>query len=130
MTLDHRYYFDGSEKKISWTIENDQTKIDQTRDHAEYYCDKVTVEQSKYIALHVGVFWSIGKFIIKNGDTILVMVDLDSMYEHLSKKTKSQDPFIETRTNFIMQLVNQRGLNVSYQLIKPHENHARLLLSP
>ena len=80
MTLDHRYYFDGNEKKISWIIENMQMRSEQARNHAEYYFDKVSVEQSKYIALHVGIFWSIGKFIIKNGDTILVLLDLKSMY--------------------------------------------------
>ncbi|OLB91574.1 MAG: hypothetical protein AUH25_02265 [Thaumarchaeota archaeon 13_1_40CM_38_12] len=47
MTLDHRYYFDGNEKKISWIIDNIQTRSEQTRDHAEYYFDKVSVEQSK-----------------------------------------------------------------------------------
>ena len=90
---------------------------------------KFQLNNQKYISLHVGIFWSIGKFIIKNGDTVLLILDLRSIYEHLSNKTKSQDPFKKTRTNFIIQLINQWELSVGYQLSEPDENRAKILLS-
>jgi hypothetical protein len=86
--MDHRCYFDGNEKMISWVIQDDEAKFEQARDHVEIYLDKISKEQSKYIALHVGIFWAIGRFIIKNGDVVKIMLDLKSMYEHLTGKNK------------------------------------------
>ena len=126
--MKHIYYFDGNEKMISWLIENSETRSEQKRLHAEYYYDKVSPEQSKYIALHVGIFWGIGRFIIKNGDTVKVMLDQKSMFEHLVKNKKNYDPFLEKRTEFIAQLTSQRNLDMRYQLIDPKENHASKLL--
>jgi len=60
------------------------------RVHAQRYFDKVSVERSKYIALHVGIFWSIGNFIIKNGDKVRVMLDLKSMFELLAENKNSK----------------------------------------
>lgn len=126
--MEHTYYFDGNEKTISWVIESMGTKVEQIRTHAEYYYDKISAEQSKYIAHHVGIFWGIGRFIIKNGETVKVMLDLHSMFEHLVKNKKTNDPFIESRTGFIKQLINQRNLDVRYQLIEPQNNQASALL--
>ena len=127
--MDHTYYFDGNTKTISWVIETNKTKVEQVRTHTEYYYDQVSVEQSKYIGLHVGLFWSIGKFIIKNEDTVKMMLDQNSMFEHLVENKKSDDPFIESRTNFIRQLIDQRRLDVRYQLIEPKNNPASKLLN-
>ena len=128
--MEHIYFFDGDQKKISWTIENSKTRSDEHRTHAEYFYDIVTPEQSKYIALHVGIFWSIGRFIIKNGDTVKVMVDQKSMFDRLTKNEPTDDVFIERRVVFIDQIIKQRDLDVRYQLIDPTENKAtKLLLS-
>ncbi|WP_245867300.1 hypothetical protein [Candidatus Nitrosotalea bavarica] len=59
--MEHTYYFDGDQKKISWIIENSQTRSEESRMHTEYFYGQVTSEQSKYIALHVGIFWGGGK---------------------------------------------------------------------
>ena len=126
--MEHTYYFDGNEKMISWMIKSNETKSEQKRLHAEYYYDKVSPDQSKYIALHVGIFWGIGRFIIKNGDTVKVMIDQKSMFEHLVKNKKIEDPFLEKRAEFIMQLASQRNLEMQYQFIDPQENHASKLL--
>ncbi|TLX90580.1 MAG: hypothetical protein E6K93_05670 [Thaumarchaeota archaeon] len=63
--MDHTYYFDGNHRMISWVIENNEIKAEQMLVYAQCYFHKVSVERSKYIALHVGIFWSIGKFIKK-----------------------------------------------------------------
>ncbi len=127
--MEHVFYFDGNEKMISWRIETNETVEDQKRTHAEYYYDKVSIEQSKYIALHVGIFWGVGRFIIKNCDTVKIMLDLKSMFEHLVTNKKTEDKFIENRTNFILQLINQRSLDVRYQMIDPLQNRAHALLN-
>jgi hypothetical protein len=128
--MEHIYFFDGDQKKISWIIENSQIRSDESRIHAEYFYNIVTPEQSKYIALHVGIFWSIGRFIIKNGDTVKVMVNQKSMFDRLANNKSTGDTFIEKRIKFIDQIIKQRDLDVRYQLVDPNENKAsKLLLS-
>lgn len=127
--MEHVYFFDGNEKRISWSIQNENSIVEQNRDQPEIYLDKVSVEQSKYIALHAGIFWCIGRFIIKNGDAVKVMLDSKLMYEHLVGGNARNDSFIESRTGFIKQLIEQRKLNVRYELIEPEKNIATKLLS-
>ena len=126
--MEHIYFFDGDQKKISWIIENTQSRSEESRMHAEYFYNIVTPEQSKYIALHVGIFWGIGRFIIKNGDVIKVMLDHKSMFDRLAKNELTDDIFIERRTKFIDQIIKQRDLDVRYQSIDPNENSATKLL--
>lgn len=129
--MEHIYYFDGDQKKISWVIENSQTRSEETRVHAEYFYDKVTVEQSRYIALHVGIFWGVGRFIIKNNDAVKIMLNQEAMFDCLAKNKPTDDIFIERRVRFIDQIIKQRGLDVTYQIIDPAENKAnKLLLLP
>lgn len=128
--MEHTYYFDGDQKKISWIIENSKTRSEESRIHAEYFYDTVTIEQSKYIALHVGIFWGIGRFIIKNGDIVKVMLDLKSMFDRLVKNKSIDDTFIERRIKFIDQIIQQRDLDVRYQIIDNVENKASKLLLP
>ena len=127
--MEHIYYFDGNEKKISWIIETNETKFKESRTHAEYFYDVVSVEQSKYIALHVGIFWGVGRYIIKNGDTVNIMLDLQSMFDQLVMNKKTEDRFITNRIRFIVQLIDQRKLDLRYQLIDPAQNQASKLLS-
>jgi len=126
--LQHVFYSDGNEKRISWVIQTDGKSVEQKREHAEIYLDKVTVDQSKYISLHVAMFWAIGVYIVKNEDTIKIMISSKPMYEHLSENKKHSDLFIETRTGFIRQLINQRKLCIEYQLIDTQENIASKLI--
>ncbi|MBI3842977.1 MAG: hypothetical protein HY295_07565 [Thaumarchaeota archaeon] len=127
--MEHVYFFDGNEKRISWSIQNENSIVEQYRDQPEIYLDKVSVEQSKYIALHAGMFWCIGRFIIKNGDTVKVMLDSKLMYERLVGGNARNDSFIEARTGFLKQLIDQRKLTVRYELIEPEKNIATKLLS-
>jgi hypothetical protein len=126
--LEHIFHLDGSPKEISWVLKNKEQTIEEKRKHAEIYLDKITVEQSKYIAYHVGIFWCIGTFRIKNEDIVNVMLESKSMYEHLEKNVSSDDDFIKTRTSFIKQLIKQRKLKINYRLIMPKENLASKLI--
>ena len=124
--MHHVFYLDGNARKISWVIATNGKKAEQQRDHAELYFDKVTNIQSKYIALHVGLFWGIGTFIIKNNDSLEIVLDDKIMFEHLSKDGNASDEFIEKRTKFLKQLILQRKLDVKYTLTNEKENFAKL----
>ena len=67
--------------------------------------------------MHVGLFWGIGKFIIKNGDRITIKVDDKTIFAHLSKNEESPNDFIKTRMCFITQLIKQRKLKINYELV-------------
>ena len=126
--MEHTLFFDGNQKRISWLIQSNDSTDEQERDHTYKYLGKVTNEQSKYIALHVGIFWSIGRFIIKNEDTVNVMLDSKSMYKHLTEDIKNSDEFIEKRTWYLKELIAQRKLNIKYHLIEPKDDLATKLL--
>ncbi len=121
----HIFYSDEDTKKISWVIQTKNSIVKQNRDHAEIYKDKVTSLQSKYIALHVGLFWGIGIFIIKNEDTIKIKLDEKIMYDQFTSNLKIEDEFIEKRIQFIRQLIEQRKLKIEFELINAEENVAK-----
>ena len=122
--MEHVLFFDGDTKRISWVIQTNNSTIKQKREHVDIYLDKVTSLQSKYIGLHVGIFWGIGTFIIKNQDVIKIAIDDKIMYDHLSTNQKNDDKFIEKRTEFIRQLINQRKLKIQYEMISHEKNLA------
>lgn len=126
--MEHTLYFDGDAKRISWVIKTQETTKEQFREHADIFLNRVTDQQSKYIALHVGLFWSIGVFIIKNGDTVKIKIDSDEMLSHLSTDAKSQDLLAEARKKFINQLAMQRGLRLEYEKITTDQNIASKML--
>jgi len=123
--LEHVFYSDGTAKKISWSIQTKDLIINQSREHPQIYMDKVSTVQSKYIALHVGLFWGIGTFAIKNEDSVIIKLDEVSMYEHLESNKEAHDEFIKKRIKFIKQLIAQRNLKVRYELISAKENIAQ-----
>ena len=106
-------------------IQTGKNLLEQSRLHPEIYLDKVTEIQSKYIALHVGLFWGIGTFSIKNNEPITIMLDSRDMYERLTLKKGKTDEFIEKRIWFIQHLISQRNLNIQYKIISEKENLAK-----
>ena len=126
--MEHRLYSDGNPKKISWVIQTGESTEKEERIHVDEYIDKVTNEQAKYITLHVGIFWGIGRFVIKNEDVVDVMLDSKTMFEHLQNNAEISDEFIEKRTWYYKELINQRKLKIRYHLIDPKENLASKFL--
>jgi hypothetical protein len=126
--LEHIFFFDGNSKRITWTIQTNNSSIEQKREHADIYLNKVTIQQSKYIAMHVGLFWGIGRFIIKDKDIITTKIDSKSMFNQLSKIENPSDEFIRTKIDFITQLIAQRKLKINYELVDKKENFASKLL--
>ena len=121
----HVFYSDGNAKKISWVIQTKDSIVKQNREQTDIYKDKVTSLQSKYIALHVGLFWGIGIFIIKNEDSIKIKLDEKIMYQHFTSNLKIQDEFIEKRIQFIRQLIEQRKLKIEFEKIDSDKNLAK-----
>ena len=78
--------------------------------------------------MHVGLFWGIGRFIIKDKDSIIVKIDDQSMFNQLSKIENPSDEFIITKINFITQLIAQRKLKIKYELVDEKENVTSKLL--
>ena len=74
--------------------------------------------------MHVGIFWGIGTFIIKNQDVVKIAIDDKIMYDHLSTNQKNDDKFIEKRVEFIRQLIKQRKLKIQYEMIPREKNLA------
>ena len=114
--IHHTLYIDGTPKKISWVLDTDQKYTVQWRDHAELYLYKVSHIQSRYIALHVGLFWSIGTFHIRDYDSIDVMLYDEKMFNQITSQIRLEDEFIKTRTRFINQFIKQRNLSIQYIL--------------
>ena len=123
--MNHVFYSDGNEAKISWIIQTEDSSVEQSREHVEIYKNKITNLQSKYVALHIGLFWGIGVFIIKNEDTIKVKIDEKIMFEQLTKNLVIDDEFIQKRMKFINQLISQRKLKIEYELIQQDTNLAK-----
>ena len=84
--------------------------------------------QSKYVALHVALFWGIGTVYIKNEDFIKIELDEKIMYGQLKMKTITQDEFIKNRIGFIQSFIKQRKLKVEFEIINSKNNLAEKLL--
>ena len=91
--------------------------MEQNREHVQMYKNKVTDLQSKYIAFHVGLFWAIGVFIIKNEDNIKVKFNEKTMFDHFKFNKETDDEFIKKRMQFIKQLILQRKLKMEFELV-------------
>ena len=126
--MEHVLYFDGNQREIAWCIQTENSMIEQIREHADIYIEKVNDIQSKYIALHVGLFWGIGAFVIKSGDTVIIKLDEKSMLENLESNKKESDKLIQKRIGFIKQLMIQRKLKIKYELISSDENIASRII--
>jgi len=127
--LDHIFYSDGNVKKVSWLIQTNDSIIDQNREHVDIYKDKISNIQSKYVALHIGLFWGIGVFVIKNEDHIKIKLDDKIMFEQLTTNLKIKDEFIQNRIKFINQLIVQRKLKIEFELILQKDNLANKILN-
>jgi hypothetical protein len=122
--MEHILYLDGNLSNISWVIQTNETIVSQSRKHTENYKNRITKIESKYVALHVALFWGIGKFIIKNEDAIKIKLDEKIMYEQLKLKIMINDDFIENKIKFIQMLIKQRKLKVEFEIIDLENNLA------
>ena len=124
---------DGTKTKFSWIIQTGNQIKKEFRVHppayySGYKLDVKNDEQSKFIALHVGLYWGIGVFIIKDGDTVDVMCYSKKMYDILNSKHQTSDQIINDKLNFINLFIEQRKLIINYHLIDDNYNPASELI--
>ena len=126
--MEHILYLDGNFSNISWIIQTNETIVSQSRKHTENHKNRITKIQSKYVALHVALFWGIGTFIIKNEDIVKIELDEKIMYEQLKLETVTEDEFITNKIKFIQSFIKQRKLKVEFKKIESKNNIAKKLL--
>ena len=125
--MEHELFFDGNVKEYTWTIRTGEKLAEQIRTHPPAYLsggklDVKATEESKFIALHVGIYWGLGVHIIKDNDQINVMCDSKMMYETFTEGKKSDNQIINDKIHFINQLTEIRKLKMKFQLIDTKEN--------
>jgi len=125
--LEHELFFDGNLREYSWSIKTGKEVVSQIREHPPAYLSggKLKIqnnEESRFVALHVGIYWGLGVFIIKDFDKIHVMCDSKEMYEILIRQHKTKNQIIDDKIHFINQLVGHRNLKLEYHLINPTKN--------
>ena len=131
--MKHKLFLDGTKTKFSWIIQTGNQIKKEFRVHPPAYYSGYKLDikndiQSKFIALHVGLYWGIGAFIIKDGDTIDVMCDSKEMYDILNSKRETNDQIISDKINFTNLFIEQRKLIINYHLINDDNNPASELV--
>ena len=127
--MEHDLFFNGTVKKYSWSIRTGSEIVNQIRPHPPAYLSggKLDIKndiESKFIALHIGIYWGLGVFIIKDNDTVNVMCDSSEMYEILFNNNTTDNQIINDKLHFINQLVNHRNLKIKFKLIEQKNNLA------
>jgi hypothetical protein len=125
--MKHDIFFDGNVKEYSWTIRTGEKLAEQIRAHPPAYLsggklDVKDTEESKFIALHIGIYWGLGVYIIKDNDQVEVMCDSKMVYETFTEGKKSENQIINDKIYFINQLTEIRKLKMKFQLIDTKEN--------
>ena len=74
--------------------------MDQSSEHVKIYKNKISNLQSKYVTLHIGLFWEIGVFKIKNEDIVKIKLDEKIMLDQLNTDLKIEDEFTLSNNSF------------------------------
>ena len=127
--MEHEIFFDGNTKEYSWSIKTENNIADQIREHPPAFRSggKLNItdnEESRFVALHVGIYWGLGVNIIKDNDVVNVMCDSEIMFGIMTKEEKSDNEIINDKVHFINQLTNLRKLKINYQFIESEKNIA------
>ena len=131
--MKHTLFLDGTKTKISWIIQTGSNIRKEFRVHppayySGYKLDVKNDDQSKFIALHVGLYWGIGVYEIKDGDIVDVMCDSKKMYDIMNSKEETTDQIINDKIHFTNLFIEQRKLIVNYHLIDSDKNLASELI--
>ncbi len=131
--MEHELFFDGNLKEYSWSIKTGKEVVSQIREHPPAYLSggKLKIqnnEESRFVALHVGIYWGLGVFIIKDFDKMHIMCDSKEMYEILIQQHKTKNQIINDKIHFINLFIEQRKLVVNYHLIDSEKNLASELI--
>jgi len=125
--MKHDLFIDGNVKEYTWTIRTDGKLAEQIREHPPAYMsggklDVKASEESKFIALHIGIYWGLGVYIIKDNDQVNVMCDSKTMYDIFTQGKTSDNQIINDKIRFINQLTELRKVKMNFQLIDTKDN--------
>ena len=125
--MEHDLFFDGNTKEYTWAIKTEEKLAEQIRTHPPAYMsggklDVKAIEESKFIALHIGIYWGLGVYVIKDNDQVNVMCDSKTMYDIFTQGKTSNSQIINDKIRFINQLTDLRKLKMKFQLIDTKEN--------
>jgi len=131
--MEHDLFIDGTVNEYTWSIKTGDNIAEQIREHPAAYLsggklDVKNDEESKFIAAHVGIYWGLGVYIIKDFDLVNIMCDSKQMYDIFTQKKKTDNQIINDKIFFINQLTKQRNLKINYSFIKSNNNLATKLL--
>ena len=131
--MKHTLFLDGTKTKISWIIQTGSNIRKEFRVHppayySGYKLDVKNDAQSKFIALHVGLYGGIGVYEIKDGDIVDVMCDSKKMYDIMNSNEETTDQIINDKIHFTNLFIEQRKLIVNYHLIDSDKNLASELI--
>ena len=73
--MEHDLFIDGTVNEYTWSIKTGDSIVEQIREHPDAYVSggKLDVKndsESKFIAIHVGIYWGLGVYIIKDFDVV------------------------------------------------------------
>ena len=127
--MEHEIFFDGNTKEYSWSIKTESNIANQIREHPPAFRSggKLNItnnEESKFVALHVGIYWGLGVNIIKDNDVVNVMCDSEIMFGIMTKGEKNDNEIINDKVYFINQLTNLRKLKINYKFLESRKNIA------
>ena len=125
--MKHDIFFDGNVKEYSWSIKTGAKIADQIREHPPAFRSggKLNIkndEESRFVALHIGIYWGLGVNIIKDNDELNIMCDSKTMYDIFTQGKISDNQIINDKIHFINQLTEHRKLKMKFQLINTKEN--------
>ena len=104
--MEHDIFFDGNVKEYSWSIKTNDKVADQIREHPPAFrsggkLDIKNNEESRFVALHVGIYWGLGVNIIKDNDVVNVMCDSKLMIEIMTGANKIDNDIINYKDYLI-----------------------------
>ena len=112
--MPHFIHIAGNGNFIAWTHKNNdkvQTAL-ESRVHASIY-EGVSVEDAMYVASHVGLFWCIGTFRIRDGECVNIALSKNKAPSLFSSTVLKSKLALE-KSYFIEQLCKKRNIKISY----------------
>ncbi len=112
--MPHTVHVAGNGHFIAWahsSIDGIRTAL-ESRPHVSIY-EGISDEESTYVAAHVGLFWCIGTFRIKNGQSVHIVASKLKAPSMFTGKIP-QSKLVAEKIHFIKELCNRRNIQISY----------------
>ena len=112
--MPHIIHVAGNGRFIAWAHsgpDGARTAL-ESRPHVSIY-EGISDEESSYVAAHVGLFWCIGTFRIKNDQSVHIVAS-DAKAPSLFTGNIPSSKLITEKMHFIKDLCDKRNIQISY----------------